>query len=83
MPLHRRARDKGDRASRLTAAGFVGLPVSLATAAVFRRIGIELGVEEAMVAGTIIGVVVVCFHDTVMYVGAYIKHKLNFNPPKE
>lgn len=80
MRLNRRAVDRGNRMSRVAVTSAIGVPMAalMAWGLKLRGITMEPGIEAAM--GAVVGAVVVCFHDVLRYLGAYVAHRLGFPP---
>lgn len=78
--LNRRAVDRGNRLQRIGISAGLGLPLAILSVRALRHYGIDLTAEEVAAMGAVIGAFVACMHDVLSYVGAYIKHRLNFNP---
>lgn len=78
--LNRRAVDRGNRMSRMVISGGLGLPLAVVLVRVLRHYGVELSPEEVAAMSAVVGAVVACMNDVLAYLGAYIKHRLNFNP---
>lgn len=78
--LNRRAVDRGNRLQRMAISGGLGLPLAILAVRVLRHYSFALTAEEVAAMGAVIGAFVACMHDVLSYLGAYIKHRLNFNP---